>query len=302
MAAGWSRIRAGAVLLSVAAGTASAQEPTFKFSKPEAGTGPAWTATAQLGLTAATGNSEAVGVSATAAASRRVSHTRVSAEARGAFARSQLQVATESDGTPGIGPSEIDRIARTTTEAWDVRARLDRYFGARDAVYVSAGAGGDRPAGRRLTGGGQVGYAKALVLTEAHELTVELGYDVSHHDFVTAARSLTSHSARAFAGYQLKPTAAVAFRLSLDVLGNLAPETSATRHVPALHHERLLGRAEVDLKVTEKGSLGLRMRARYDSVPAPRPPFPGLAYEAGFTPLAERLDTSTELVFVHALL
>jgi hypothetical protein len=65
---------------------------------------------------------------------------------------------------------------------------------------------------------------------------------------------------------------------------------------------RLLGRAEIDLQVNDKGSIGLRMRARYDSVPAPRPAFPDVAYEAGFVPLADRLDTSTELVFVYALL
>jgi hypothetical protein len=86
-------------------------------------------------------------------------------------------------------------------------------------------------------------------LTPVHEVTLELGYDLSHQDFVAAARRVTSHSVRAFLGYQLKPAAAMAVRLSVDVLGNLAAETSPTRRVPALRHERVLGRAELDLKV-----------------------------------------------------
>lgn len=285
----------------MAAATAGAQEPTFTFTKPDAAADPAWSARAQLGLTATSGNSDTFGVSASASASRRAARTRVSGEARGAFARSQIEVAVESDGIPGIGPSEIDTIARTTTEAWELRGRLDRYFGERNSLYGSGGAGGDRPAGRRLVAGGQIGYARALALTPAHELTVELGYDVAHEDFVAAASAVRTHSARAFLGWQVKPAPALSLRLSADLLTNLAPESLPARRVSALEHQRLLGRAELDVKVNAKGSVGLRARARYDSVPAPRPGFPGQPYEAGFVPLADKLDTTLELVFVYAL-
>ena len=54
--------------------------------------------------------------------------------------------------------------------------------------------------------------------------------------------------------------------------------------------------------MNSRGSLGLRFRARYDSAPPALPPLAGFSYEAGFTPLAERLATSTELVFVYTLL
>jgi putative salt-induced outer membrane protein YdiY len=291
---------AGAFLGALALARAGvAQEPTFTFTQPEPTPGVTWKGSGQLGLTATSGNSDAVGATLGARLSRRSGRTRVSGEARGAYARSQINLAVESDGVEGIGPAELHTVTQTTTEAWELRLRVDRYLGERNSLYASAAASGDRPAGKRLLGEAQLGYARALVLSPVHELTVELGYDLAHQDFVTSSASTTSHSARAFVGYQILPWRELALRLSVDSLANLAPEHGPTGTVEALHHARVLARAEADVKVGAKGAIGLRLRARYDSAPAPLPQLGGQAFEPGFVPLAERLDRTTELVFVY---
>ena len=64
----------------------------------------------------------------------------------------------------------------------------------------------------------------------------------------------------------------------------------------------LSGAAQLGVKLSDHGELAVRLRARYDSHPAPRPPPPGTSWEAGYVPLADRLDTQTELLFIYRFL
>lgn len=253
----------------------------------------------QLGVSAKAGNTRSIGAGLVARGSRRTGPARISGEVSGAYARSQIEIATDTNGVPGIGASEIRKVSQTSSEAWELRLRLDRYLGEKNSVYVAAAADGDRPSGRRVHAGGQVGYARALALSPLQVLTVELGYDMSHEEFVTAEPSRTSQSARAFAGYQLTPLAYVELRSSMDLLANVAPEPGPQGTIRPLHHSRAIGRVEADVKITGAAGIGVRIRTRFDSVPPPLPPIGGTEFEAGFTPASERFDTTAELVFLY---
>lgn len=281
---------------------AIAQEPTFTFTKPEPETVDrvVWRSSVQLGLSMKSGNTDSIGGSVAARGSRRTGSTRISAELRGAYARSQVQIAAESNGIPGIGPSEIRTVAQTTSEAWESRLRLDRYFGGLNSIYAAAAAAGDRPAGKTLQAGGQIGYARALALSQTQGFTVELGYDVAHEAFVAAEPTRTSQSARVFLGHQLTPTERVELRSSVDLLANLAAEPGVRARIGPLEHRRALGRVEADVKVNGAATVGLRIRTRYDSAPPPLPPVAGNPFEPGFAPAGERFDTTAELVFLYA--
>ncbi|MGC3997978.1 MAG: DUF481 domain-containing protein [Anaeromyxobacter sp.] len=294
-----SRLLALLLPLTIPA-AAAAQTPTFTFSERPADDTPRWKGSAQLGFTAASGNSSALGTSFTGDVSRREGAWRFLAELRGAYARSRVRVAEESDGLPGIGAGEVRTLSQATTQAWGARLRADRYLGEKNSLYASLAGGGDRPAGTRFLGAAQVGYGRALLLDEVQSLTLELGYDLAHQTFVSGADPSTFHSARAFLGYELAPWDKIVFRISGDGLLNLAPETVPAGHLQAFEHLRLIGRAEADVKVTALLALGLHVSTRFDSAPAPLPPPAGQSWETGYRPLAEETDTKAELVLLYA--
>jgi hypothetical protein len=288
------------LLLAAGGAPALAAEPTFTFLPPDQGTPPPWKASAQVGLHVSGGNAQAFQVTASGAVARRWTSDRLALEALGAFTRSRVDVAVDTNGTAGIGPTEVRRIVQTTAKAWTLGARYDRFLAARQSLYGAATAGGDEPAGKRLLAGVQVGYSREVLRSGPHAIVAELGYDLSHQDYVASPRALTLQSVRAFAGYELAPAPVFALRAGLELLSNLAAETSPTGRVPAFEHARISGRLEVNVKAIGFASVGVRTRVRYDSNPAPRPPPPGAAWEAGYVPLADRLDATGELVLTCA--
>jgi hypothetical protein len=281
---------------------AAAQDPTFQFAPLEGGPEARWSASAQAGLNLTSGNAFGLGLSGSGALSRRWGSNRLGGEVSGSFARTRVQIAADTNGIPGIGPGEVREVVQTTTAAWAGKLRYDRFFGERHSLYGAASAAGDEPAGKRFIGGLQVGYSRALLRTERHSLAVEAGYDLAHQAFVAATESVTIQSARLFAAYQWAPSPGATVAVGAELLTNLAPENTPTGYVPPLRDNRLAGRTELSLKVNDHGRLAVKVRARYDSHPALKPPPPGASWEPGHAPLADRLDTQTELVFVYTFL
>ena len=289
-------------LALLAPAASRAQDPSFVFVPPEATPEAHWNAKAQAGLTLNSGNTQGVAVSGSLLLSRRAGDDQLAGEIAGSFARNRTQQAVDSNDVPGIGPDEVRDVVQTTTAAWTTKLRYDRFFGTRHSVYGAISAAGDEPAGKRLLASLQLGYSHALWTSATQTTWFELGYDFAHQDFVSAPESITIHSARAFAGYQLKPSQTASIVVGAEMLTNLAPEDGPTGIIDAFHDNRASGRLELSVKVNDHGQLAMRLRARYDSSPAPRPPPPGTSWEPGYVPLAERLDTSSELVFIYSFL
>jgi uncharacterized protein DUF481 len=294
--------RALAVVIACAiGGRAIAQDPAFTFAKPEPVKDVLWNASAQAGLSATAGDSAGVSVSGGGAVSRKAGADRFAAELAGAFARTRVQVALDSNGVPGIGPGEVQTIVATTVAAWSAKLRYDRFFAAH-SLYGSASASGDEPSGKRLIGEFQLGYSRELLRGGPHTLRLEAGYDLSRQDYVAGAGPVTVHSARLFTAYQLVQSPWASATLGAELLTNLTAETTPTGGVRPLGDDRLTMRAELSMKVNDRGRLAVQVRARYESHPGPKPPPAGAAWEAGYVPAADAFNAQTQLAFVYAIL
>ncbi len=293
---------AAAFALALAAPAAAQEAPKFAYGKGDAAQGPAWTASVQIGFGSSTGNAQNLNLTGGASAAHRFGDDMISAEVSAALARSRLFIASEADGTPGIGPDEVRTVTQTTSQAWLAKARYDRFFGPSSSLYASAELSGDEPAGKELLAGGQVGYSRALHRTGKSLLLAEVGFDWSRQKFVSSPDAVSIGSLRAFLRYQGAPLEPLRYHASLEYLANVNEERTPSRRVGAFGDNRLAGKLGLDVKLSDAGSLGVRFRALYDSAPAQRPPPAGAAWEAGYAPLAERLDTVTELVLVYKLL
>jgi hypothetical protein len=76
------------------------------------------------------------------------------------------------------------------------------------------------------------------------------------------------------------------------------PRGDSVGRVSSFHDDRMAGRGRLNVKVTERDPLGVRLRARYDSARAPRPPPSGTSWQARYVPLADRLDTASSFAFL----
>lgn len=293
----------GALAALAVCAPAASQEipiPTFSFFKLEPAKVVEWKAVAQAGVAVSTGNSSAQSVSGSGAVSRRAGDNKFSADVVLALARTSVLVAADKPGSsPGISQDEVSEISRFTTRSWSIGARYDRFFAELNSVYAATGANGDEPAGKRLFAGGQVGYRRALYRWGKRELAVELGYDFTRREFVAEVESIQVHSARAFVGYRAEPDPLLGVSATVDALTNLNAEGS--RDIEALHDNRVNAIVSTTVKLSEYGSLGVQFSAHYETAPAPRPTINGFPYAEGFTPLADRLDTKTELVLIWRL-
>ena len=173
----------------------------------------------------------------------------------GSFARTQVDVAQDTNGVPGIGPDEVRTVVETTVAAWAAKLRYDRFFAEHHSLYAAASVAADRPAGKRLVGALQVGYSREFLRRRGQSLKLELGYDLAHQDYVSAAQSVTIHSARVFAAYELTPSPDATATIATELLTNLGHEETPTGHVKPFGDDRLTGRAELSLKVNDHGPL-----------------------------------------------
>ena len=281
-----------AALLS-GAPAAAAADPTFEFAAPAKERETRWSWAAQVALRASGGNSSVFGLSTKVDAARIDAHARMSAGVEAAVARTRIVTATERDGVPGVGPSELEVVHQTAREAWALRARYDRFLAGLGAGYVSCALAGDREAGQRLVASGQLGFGLDVVEGTEHRVRVEVGYDLAYEDRLEAI-PLSIHSARLFARYSARSPELVGGELSVEVLTNLNVERDAAAAPFGDTRTRVNG--GVDLHLTAWLALGLQGRATHDTSPAPRPPPGDLAFEDGFAPRAEAFDVTAEVV------
>ncbi len=290
------------VLLALTAGAARAQEPKFEYAKPEEVKAVEWKASAQAGLILTTGNSKSTALSGTLTASRKAGDNKLALEAAGAFARSELLIASDANMNGTIGAGEITRTSQTTTENWTAKLRYDRFFTEHNSAYLSARIGADEPAGKELFGGGQIGYSRQLYKTDAHEVVAEAGYDFTYESYVADVDALAIHSARFFAGWNGKLTEVTGALLNAELLLNLnAEDGHGGEEIGSFEDARLIAKAAITTKLWTRMDFRFGLTARFDNAPAPQPPF-ALPYDAGFVPLADKLDLTAEAALIVSIL
>lgn len=294
-----------AVGLVCGAAPALAQDPKFEYGKAEETKDPGaveWKASAQAGLILTTGNSQATSLSAGATASRKAGNNKLSVDAAAAWARSQVRIAADGNMNGTIEENEITKDSTTTTENWLLKLRYDRFFTAHDSVYLAGKIGADKPAGKELYGGAQIGYSRRLYKSASHELVAEIGYDFTHESYVNeAAESLNIHSGRLFAGYDGKLSAVTGVAASIETLLNLNTEDTPSGEVGAFEDTRMTMKASLTTKIVTRVDFRFTLTAKVDTEPAPLPPF-ALPYAAGFTPSAEKTDFITEAALLVSFL
>ena len=280
---------------------AGAQEPKFEYGKKEETKGVEWKATAAAGLILSTGNSRSLSFSGSTSISRKDGDNKISFDAAGAFARSELLIAVDTNGNGTIGPDEIIRETQTTTKNWNTKLRYDRYFGAANSAFIAGRIGADEPAGKNLFGGFQLGYSRQLYKDDVHEVIGELGYDFSYESYAAATPSLAIHSLRAFAGYNAKLTKDTAFLANVEALFNLNSETASSGNISSFDDTRLNFKVQLTTKLLERIDFRFSFTAKYDNAPAPLPPF-SIPFDMGFVPLADKLDAITEAAIIVSFL
>src|SRR5262245_49522666 len=226
-------------------GRARAADPTFQYGKAEEVEkvkDVEWKAQAQVGLVMTTGNSRTTTFSGGGTASRKAGGNKLALEAGGAYTSSDLRIATDANGDGMIQAAEIARASVVSSESWFAKIRYDRFFTARNSAFVSGTIGADKPAGKELLGGGQVGYARLLTKDDVNELVAEVGYDLTYEDYVAAADAVVIHSARLFVGWTGTLSETVGLEASIATLVNLNEEDSPTGTIAAGDDVRALGR------------------------------------------------------------
>jgi hypothetical protein len=309
-----------AILLAAAGPSARAQDvapPKFEFDKPpEKETD--WRVQAKGGLIVTTGNSQSRNGVLSLSGSRQRGGNKISLDGQAAYGRSNIIV-------PVVGPDPtdatrmavtgLDRRGETTANEWRARGRYDRFLTDNNAIYGLGQIGADRIAGKRLVGGGQVGYSRQLLNTETQTLVAELGYDFSYESYVAqpgrTIDPVSIHSARVLAGHRMAINPQTGLNVSGEALFNLNEEqvlnaNDPTRMVvPAFRDTRLIGRANLTTTLRKNLSFGFGFTVRYDQNPAPRP-LPGAAggvpFAPGFVPFANKVDTLTEATLVFTFL
>ena len=236
---------------------------------------------------------------------------KISAEGGLAYVRSGVLIAIDDDpvGDPDNGTIEEDELSRDgqiTSASWLLKTRYDFFIIDKLSAYLSLNIGGDRPAGKVVFGGGQIGLSYTIFKNDNHELLAELGYDLSYEDYVDPATdSILVHSLRAFVGYKLKVAEETAIYANIEGLFNLnkedVPTANGDNEAGPFEDTRIIGKAGLSTKLWKRLAFSFGFTAKYDNVPAPLAPFP-IPFAAGFVPLSEKLDTITEASLVLTLL
>jgi hypothetical protein len=294
--------------LSMAPRRAAADPPKFEFAAPQEEPQKKkveWKASAQGGIVFTSGNSNTLTVSVGALASYFDGKNKVTFDLSGAFGRSKILIASDDNKDGAIEPNEINTLDKVTTRLWNIKLRYDRFITKKNSLYAATFVGGDEAAGKHVWAGAQGGYARQLYKSDRHELALELGYDFSFVDYLDGT-SVNIHSARLFAGYTLTIRSDTQLALSCEVLENLNPLDSAVGHAGPFVDVRVIGKASLTTKLWKALSFRVSFTARFDNFPAPLPTFTingmSVPYSAGFTPVAEKLDTLTEVSLIVSFL
>ncbi len=273
---------------------AAQKEPVFQKPTPdeEAAEGVEWDASAQGSLVSTTGNSRTTTASAGAKASRKQGLNKLMLEANGAYARSTTRRATDEDMSGFIDPAEVETIRDTTARGWEAKGRYDRFLTKLNALYALGFAASDRPSGKELLLGGQLGYSRLLLSIGTHEFTGEVAYDFTREEQVTGGAN-SIHSGRLFAGYAGKLREETTLAASVEILLNVNALDTARGEVAALQDRRTTGKLELSTELFDDISFSFSVSAKHDSAPALLPPL-SLPYAPGFQPQADELDTTTK--------
>jgi len=283
---------------------ASAGDPKFDYGKYEDKKDVEWKAAASAGLLLATGNSNQLSFIGAAMGSRHDGKNKLQLDVSGAYARASLLSANDVNANGVVDPGEIKRENQVSTALWNIKLRYDRFFTKNNAGYVTAFAWGNEPAGKKVVGGGQIGYSRQLYQSELHLIVAEIGYDFSYERLVTGTElNYYLHSLRLYLGYTLTVSKDTNFLFDVEYLGNMNPyDGPYGPEVKAFEDSRVNGRAILTTRLWKKLAFRMAFTARYDNVPAPMPKVGGLAFAPGFLPASEKLDTITDASLVVTFL
>jgi hypothetical protein len=291
-----------------AASTAAADpNPSFKYASADDRTAlekvdtVKWEAAMQAGLLLTTGNSRLTSFSSALTASRKEKRNKLSLEASAAYGRSSILLGLDANGNGALSSNEIDSLSTTSTKAWLLKGRYDRFLTEHNSLFAAAGISGDKPAGKELVGNAQLGYSRMLYQSGAHSFTGEIGYDYTYEDLVAAGDGLSIHSLRGFAGYKGTLSEDTGVEASVEGLFYVNGLDTPTGHVDVFEDDRVNSKLSLSTKLSTRLAFRFSFEAKYDHAPAPRPALK-IPYEAGFVPVAERLDTKTEATLIISLL
>lgn len=305
-----------ALLLAVP-GWAQAQDPAvpkFQYDKPPEKPED-WKAQAKGGLLSTSGNSQSTNGVLGLNASRKAGNNKFTFEGMIAYGSSRILDAQLDPVTADV--VGYSRHKETTTNEWRVRERYDRFFTTNNSLYLFGQSGSDKIAGKRLYGGGQIGYSRQVYKSEKHTSVAELGYDYSLERYVQLPGKtldpVSIHSARVFAGELFALTSETGITASVEALFNLNQEkaldasdsTGATNRVKAFKDTRVIGKLSLTTTLWKRLSLGLGFTLKYDQNPAPRPipaSAKGAKYAPGFQAFSDNVDTLTEATLIFTFL
>jgi hypothetical protein len=263
-----------------------------------------WEAQVQGGLTIASGDVSLQTLSGGMHLSRDDGKNRLRLDASLLTERLTSVTAEDQNGDGLIQESEIHDQTLTRRDQYDIDPRYDRYLTANNAAFLLGFLGADLIVGKQLYVGAQTGYSRRVIKSARQELDAELGYDYTHLQYeFPGTTPLNIHSARAFLGYTVDLTAdtnVLASVEGLDNVNDLRVPSSDDRPggtVGRFHDLRVNGK--LALTTTLFGAVSFRagFSERYDSVPAPLPPF-SLPYAPGPVPNVKKLETVIELALV----
>lgn len=302
-------MRALTVLLALAASLAAFAEDPPPAAPPPAPPAVQWKAQAKAGLVSTSGNAQTTTLNAGALASRTDPENKIALEGVVTYGRSGVLVVRDTNGNGQTDPGEIGRDTQTTADAWNLKARYDRFLTPRHGAFAAASIGADRPAGKTVIGGGQAGYAAKIVKTATQELVAELGYDFSYEEYErTGVKAVSIHSGRVFLGETLKLSDTVGFVGSVEALANLNEEDAPNAHgagkkVQAFDDVRVNGKISVTAAVRSNVSLSFGFALRWDRNPAPLPAIAGAPpFAPGYFPFAKEVDTVTDAALIVTFL
>lgn len=293
-------------------------DPSFGFEKPpeKPPVSPVdWKVQSKAGGLLTTGNAQSKVFTAGLDASRQSGQNKLSLNGGIAYGTSNnVLVPVPSAGDPTMVDS-LARASTTSTNEWKARGRYDRFLTPNNSAYGAGLIGANKVAGKRLYGGGQVGYSRQLWKNERHTTVAELGYDFSYESYVQVPGKtldgVSIHSARLFVGELWSLTKDTGINASGEALFNLNKETGAldsstgAKGVDAFSDTRLVAKAGLSTRLFQSLSFAVGFTWRYDQNPAPisPPTLPaGLTYAANFQPFAKSSDTLTELTFIYTFL
>ncbi len=289
-----------ALLVTSFVTAARADDPTFTFAEKTAAEAEAQglKAAVNAGLLVAGGNSNSITVTGGGTLAWRFGANKIAAEALGAYARSQILVADDENGDGALQASEIKSQAQTSVQSWSGKARYDRFFLESLSAYLSAAGGADKPSGKKLYFGGQIGVSYHVYTSELHDLVTEAGYDLTHETyFDDKVGALQIHSARLFISHTLSLADSASLTTSIEGLTNISPEDTPTGRASSIEDTRVNFKTAFTAKVWGDISARFSFTAKFDNVPAPRPPF-SVPYAPGVVLSADKLDTQTELALI----